>query len=367
MKETTAKFQRPGQKARFIYRAINFRGYLAQVVTEGVGKPIDHKVHWGGGDADVEEIYASYEDRYFPFFDGQRLSKDGFAEKIKHILDVEKKNDIRNFIGTIYEPYLIKWEGNEGDIIITDNNAERQAEQDRANTEHDARILSGDTPIHFYQGIFGWRIRERLPKELWTRIKHLGHYYEGNESDQEFADDQGWFNATRAEIRGWVYDPKAVEVLTEAGCKVQCQDIIVTNAAELSNAVSKIKAELDMFRKKQAQLRQDYRQRISVIKDVCNELADEKDCSIAEDLPEIHLPGHSGADIYGGGRWFHINGSDLYYVINNGADGDDWSRNNYHTGGAGAICYVGKGKAELLKKLQDWIESLGQDANYIKD
>ncbi|DBA34831.1 MAG: hypothetical protein HXS54_06100 [Theionarchaea archaeon] len=44
-------------------------------------------------------------------------------------------------------------------------------------------------------------------------------------------------------------------------------------------------------------------------------------------------------NIYGGGRWFVIDYTEnlIWLVDNNGADGDDWSRNNIKTGGAGAI------------------------------
>lgn len=41
--------------------------------------------------------------------------------------------------------------------------------------------------------------------------------------------------------------------------------------------------------------------------------------------------------IYGGGSWFVVEGSHIWYVMNNGHDGDDWSYNNVQTGGAGAI------------------------------
>ena len=42
---------------------------------------------------------------------------------------------------------------------------------------------------------------------------------------------------------------------------------------------------------------------------------------------------------YGGGSWFVVEPDDktVWFVMNNGADGDDWSRNNIRTGGAGAI------------------------------
>ena len=38
----------------------------------------------------------------------------------------------------------------------------------------------------------------------------------------------------------------------------------------------------------------------------------------------------------GGGDWFVLS-TDVWYVRNNGGDGDDWSHNNVSTGGAGAI------------------------------
>lgn len=44
-------------------------------------------------------------------------------------------------------------------------------------------------------------------------------------------------------------------------------------------------------------------------------------------------------DIYGGGDWYVIGPEYLWYVQNNGMDGDNWSYNNVRTGGAGAIGY----------------------------
>lgn len=42
-------------------------------------------------------------------------------------------------------------------------------------------------------------------------------------------------------------------------------------------------------------------------------------------------------NIYGGGDWFVICDHEIWYVKNNGMDGDNWSYNNVRTGGAGAI------------------------------
>jgi hypothetical protein len=42
-------------------------------------------------------------------------------------------------------------------------------------------------------------------------------------------------------------------------------------------------------------------------------------------------------DIYGGGWWLVVAVDGIWYVENNGADGDMWDANNVGTGGAGAI------------------------------
>jgi len=44
-------------------------------------------------------------------------------------------------------------------------------------------------------------------------------------------------------------------------------------------------------------------------------------------------------DIYGSGVEFVINNNYIWLISNNGADGDNWSKNNIATGGAGAVGY----------------------------
>jgi hypothetical protein len=51
--------------------------------------------------------------------------------------------------------------------------------------------------------------------------------------------------------------------------------------------------------------------------------------------------------------YFHITNEFLYIVQNNGADGDDWSRNNYPTGGAGAIVM----KVKKTDDVEEFIQS----------
>ena len=68
--------------------------------------------------------------------------------------------------------------------------------------------------------------------------------------------------------------------------------------------------------------------------------------------PEGEVVAITKQDIYGGGDWFVLAADGVWYVRNNGMDGDDWSRNNVRTGGAGAIGWrtTEPGIAEHIKE-----------------
>ena len=57
-------------------------------------------------------------------------------------------------------------------------------------------------------------------------------------------------------------------------------------------------------------------------------------------------------DVYGGGDWFVVGPDHLWYIQNNGMDGDNWSLNNVRTGGAGAIGYRVPATSPLAAELR---------------
>lgn len=63
-------------------------------------------------------------------------------------------------------------------------------------------------------------------------------------------------------------------------------------------------------------------------------------------------------DIYGGGDWWVISEDAVWYVRNNGHDGDDWSRNNVRTGAAGAIGWRLPRDAEMERELRELATSM---------
>jgi hypothetical protein len=58
-------------------------------------------------------------------------------------------------------------------------------------------------------------------------------------------------------------------------------------------------------------------------------------------------------NLYGGGSWFMITATHIWYIRNNGMDGDNWSLNNVRTGGAGAIGHRITYSAELANEIRE--------------
>jgi len=62
---------------------------------------------------------------------------------------------------------------------------------------------------------------------------------------------------------------------------------------------------------------------------------------------------------YGGGSWFVIEPNAIWFIRNNGADGDNWSHNNVLTGGAGAIGWKVPYDASLAAEMEGLYKVLG--------
>lgn len=60
---------------------------------------------------------------------------------------------------------------------------------------------------------------------------------------------------------------------------------------------------------------------------------------------------HDTQDVYGGGSWFVVGPDWIWFVQNNGGDGDAWDASNVRTGGAGAIGWRVPYTQELAEKI----------------
>jgi len=169
----------------------------------------------------------------------------------------------------------------------------------------------------------------RVPRDVWDLIAK-DMYYVRSEEDMEGLCD---FGGER--FRGWAVGSGKVE------------KILREEAERRATAIEREEAEILMSRDKKAD--EDRRRAKEERERLERVVAEVREAFEYAKVPHgmNSIEGEridnplDPQNIYGGGEWFVIQKNKIWYVKNNGMDGDDWSRNNVETGGAGAIgCYV---------------------------
>ena len=171
---------------------------------------------------------------------------------------------------------------------------------------------------------------------------------------------------TKEEVRGWYYTSEVIEALNKMGVVTKYHGVTVNTGEEMAEVRQRLVKEK---KKADEEKRIEDEKRSGIISEFkslemvyCTKIDVEK----ALKLEEIHIPelGFEGADIYGGGKWMMQDDEYIYYAVNNGRDGDDWSQNNFPTGGAGAILYkIEKNEASLnvLEKMMAYCPKKEQE------
>ena len=179
---------------------------------------------------------------------------------------------------------------------------------------------SAETGITFY------RLSAEVPRDVWRKISK---YFEKFYPDEEDAFD--------GELIGWLTaQPEAVEK-------------ILNVREELTLAYRREQAK--KRKEKKEKRAKELQEKIDNIKKAFENAEYPDPKKEASDEAAEFMKGHEKMRVegevimhptnpknpWGGGEWWVIQESWIWYVRNNGLDGDDWGRNNVETGGAGAI------------------------------
>lgn len=353
----TAKMLRDGETTpKFIPNAAIWNGYIVAIRKAGRGKSWEEGGFTAGGDGDTWTVHERYEEIMQPYFDGAKVNPvAGLKDRLRTL------ETVQDVISAGLEQYLLRFGDQDGYRIW--NSDEEAVEKQRA---YEQEVADKKHPIPVTYGYFGLRIGEKIPPADWQKIKHLATWHKGDDDDIEFLDDQGHVGVKGYEVRGWYYKNEVVETLTTLGYTVQYHGQTVATAAELVAARQERDRQASVHYARVKEIKQQaaaFRRRITDAAQAEGPCS-EQQAEHAATLPRVYVLDMKGPDIYGGGAWLHADNDDLYYVRNNGMDGDDWSRNNYHTGGAGAICYHLPGSAKILTEIREWSDSLGDYAIY---
>jgi hypothetical protein len=173
-------------------------------------------------------------------------------------------------------------------------------------------------------------ISQRMPRDLWDKLKSHGWcWYVSNDDIEDF----GNYGAQP----GWRYNVEALRLIVRQGNELLVDGEKVTSTRGLSDLWSPAgmaaqQAKVDAEKAEEAR-REAIKARIGEIAGYIRDAGERPEGSQAVNGEMILDSGN----IYGSGRWFTITPYHIWYVKNNGGDGDNWASNNVITGGAGAI------------------------------
>lgn len=362
----TAKISfRDQSEPRFIPNCTLYKGKLVMVYKEGRGEPEIKGGITPGGDGDTWEEYPEYVDAYKPYVNKDLLEENGLTQK--KTLEILEQDQMKAFEDERIFNCLFEMGWNKGGKFVENWTETKKKEEEEKLNEYSSKTK----PIPFGIGIFGLTT-VRLPKSIWTLIKDYGQYHSGDEEDEELADDRGYPYIEKYELKGWFYRKEAMKALLDAGYPVKYRNYDLTSLDDIKMIDQMIKEKRDQWYAAHIRYAKRRQELENTLRDLykSGEYISKDEADRISQLPEKHFDSLDvkGSNIYGGGKWMHITPNYLYIVHNNGMDGDDWSLNNYKTGGAGAIAVRIKRDEKINKFLQECERFEQQDIkDYLKN
>jgi|GEM_PF-6253941 len=206
-------------------------------------------------------------------------------------------------------------------------------------------------------GIVYYRLTAQIPKDIWSKISRYFQYYkESSWVDSEFESPDYYLSSLEKSVlgledkpTGWLTtnDKEVSEILKEEAKKVATQEHL--------EAVKEIERRRQEISEEQKRNEQKRKEREALLQEILKEF---ENAEYPKSQGQIKLEGEVIENpfvprtIFGTGEWFVIDKDWIWYVRNNGMDGDDWSRNNVYTGGAGAIGVRIKYEEEIAEKIR---------------
>lgn len=327
----TAKITVPNNpNPRYMANCKIWNGVLVQLTSVGRGK----KTEKGGlnayGEGDMWEEWEYYAYIPKPIYCTAKFDREDLKDEIPKLDQAcGKKQDYSECFAKYREYMFVMGDNGHGYIVEDSEQAQLNA-------------IRASKTVHIFGAFRGYKIIERLPADIWAKIKPYATYYSKDQIEEwyEDMDDFDRVDDARSES-GWNYSHEAIEALIGMGWTVMYRDEALTSLADMPAIDARRNEENRIFIEAQHKRNMTKRRLDAALRALPYEYLTEEQADAIKKLPMLIFRGlgWEGADIYGGGYWAHQDENYFYRIINNGSDGGDWSLNNYRTGGAGAIAY----------------------------
>lgn len=282
----------------------------------GYGKSIEKGHIRPDGDGETWTEYEHYKDTLVPIFNSDTFTEQEIIQVKNMPKDKRYEYAIKNpdkmlRMGDNGNGKLVVWKS---EFMLKENLLKLQNEYDNLHI-----VVMHSCGNILYNGQH-YVLSYRVPTLVWNGIKHCFRY-----TDTSKINDEVW----GAEFKGYEIIPNKIEELESL--------LEIPENLRLEALTRKHKLEVEEIKNRQKEKKQ-------LKTAITQEFSPENSIPTGiQPGDSISLTGHkiyfTGKDteIYGGGTWFIIEKEHIWFIKNNGADGDNWSYNNIKTGGAGAI------------------------------
>lgn len=275
-----------------------------------------HSPGWGEGDEIVEKQVRPYP---LPYFSRTLLEKYGCVEKAKN-----KQLSLQDALANSnLEKCVLRLGKNECGIEVISDDEYRARRENQTPLE----VIWFATDYEALGDLY--TLNKRVDKATWSKIAHCMFYFECEDELMCNGATKGW--AIKASHLSEVEVLLAIPHDLRHFCSCStCTQRYAKEETERQEAESAYKQRQKAEHELKNQLNELFLNAEYPSADECQKVASAE---------RWHPLGIKGESIYGTGCWYHITDTHLWQVVNHGMDGDDWSRNNYPTGGAGAIAH----------------------------
>ena len=215
----TAKVVIPNQpKPRFIPDAIIYKGKVLQLVSVGVGKPTIKGGMNSEGEGEVWEEYSSYTDKMMPY-----LSKFLMGDKVKYYQSLLEKS--KNLLTTENEDEILSVSfvmgENVGGYIVSDVDEDKRKKE----AEELQKVENREVPLTIRDSHFGLTIAERLPANVWAKLKPYAKFWSADDIDEWFDDMDDFYRVGEGKyMKGWYYSKEIIPILEGLNFKLNLND-----------------------------------------------------------------------------------------------------------------------------------------------
>lgn len=180
----TAKVQTPNSsQPRYIQNCTIVNGIIVQVIEIGVGEAIEKGGMNAYGEGETWEEYSSYETRYRPYFNANKLTRDNKKEEVVSYND-SLKSAYKVEQLQKYKEYCL-FLGDNGDGYFVEDT--EIAKQEKIAAE---KKVSFQSHLCWETGITWYQLIGRYPEDVFNKMRPFLAYH--NEQEEEEGDWKGW-------------------------------------------------------------------------------------------------------------------------------------------------------------------------------